>query len=358
MESSHRISIILASLRFPLICLVIFIHIIPDHIYPVLSKTGEFSLYYFVSELFSHVLGGVAVPTFYLISGYFSFSKGKDWLNPTCYTVEIQKKIRSLLFPYLFWNILFILVVFLRDTIVTKSFAPLLSYSLEQLFNDLWIGPINYPLWFLRDLIVINLLLPLLLLLLKHLKFWFVLGLSFLYICGFDTHFHGLSLTTLLYFSTGACLAFFKVDFLDIIQRFKVLFLSLFSLGIVLLPMINQSSYYFELHRCFIPIGVSVFILVAKYTYDNKNKISSHLVSWSSMVFFIYATHALLIINWVKGFLLRLGFHNLTDINLPLNALVTYTSVGILTLTVCILGYLLGQRIAPKFLLIITGGRA
>ncbi len=60
-------------LRFPLIVLVVFIHVLPIK----LNIIDEFSLsdrnlYLYISEIISHTIGKIAVPCFFLFSGFYA----------------------------------------------------------------------------------------------------------------------------------------------------------------------------------------------------------------------------------------------------------------------------------------------
>lgn len=63
------------------------------------------------------VICGVAVPTFFCISGFLFFRKIKEW-DWIIYGQKIKRRINSLLIPYICWNLLslfFITLVRLRS---------------------------------------------------------------------------------------------------------------------------------------------------------------------------------------------------------------------------------------------------
>lgn len=67
---------ILNSIRFPLACMVVAIHCKINQSEWVLPQWAGFSGEEFsaaIQILFSTILSGIAVPTFYLVSGYFFF---------------------------------------------------------------------------------------------------------------------------------------------------------------------------------------------------------------------------------------------------------------------------------------------
>ena len=83
---------------------------------------------------------------------------------------KIKKRLRTLLIPYLLWNIIFVLWYVVLDIIpgisqyVNNSGTLLrfLHQSIWQTLYDLWIAPAAFQLWFLRDLIVMVLFIPIL----------------------------------------------------------------------------------------------------------------------------------------------------------------------------------------------------
>ncbi len=60
-------------LRFPLIVLVVFIHVLPRKLNIIdTSSLSEHNLYLYVSEIISHTIGQIAVPCFFLFSGFYA----------------------------------------------------------------------------------------------------------------------------------------------------------------------------------------------------------------------------------------------------------------------------------------------
>lgn len=119
-------------------------------------------------------LTGVAVPMFFLLSGILFF-KGvgsvKDCLP------KMKKRVRSLLVPYVIWNVIFVLWYlilqnlpvfggYINNDIVGKVFSPDIGSDIYELL----LKPVNFPLWFLRDLMIMVALSPVLFYLIKYLK--------------------------------------------------------------------------------------------------------------------------------------------------------------------------------------------
>jgi len=113
-------------LRFPLIIGVLFIHnatstvTIPG----VTFGTDAFMpVFLTCSNLFSQVLGRIAVPLFFFISGFLFFLNVKTF-DTVCYKNKLQSRMKTLLTPYLFWNVLTICFYYLCTYIpATASFV-------------------------------------------------------------------------------------------------------------------------------------------------------------------------------------------------------------------------------------------
>ena len=111
-------------------------------------------------------LTSVAVPLFYAISGFLFFNDIST--TKKCFP-KITKRVRTLLVPYLIWNVIFVLwYVVLAFTpgvsqYINSDMLSNLSYlhPLDTLYY-IFIKPAGFQMWFLRDLILFVLLSPLL----------------------------------------------------------------------------------------------------------------------------------------------------------------------------------------------------
>lgn len=164
LTGEQHISKTINLLRFPLMLLVVCMHFSGggDNTTLLYCNLMQFGLIYF----------STAVPIYFAISGYL-FWKGNDLFQ---YKNKIQKRVYSLIIPYLLWNLLFIVAYCLLN--MNFSFQTLYGFVNinANTFNDFMVSvftgkgmPANYPLWYLRDLIVCSLLSPLLYLGVKRL---------------------------------------------------------------------------------------------------------------------------------------------------------------------------------------------
>ena len=82
----------LNALKVIMILFVIFIHT-----NPTVGRCGEAAMWW-------HSINVVAVPVFFIISGYFFFYQTKVFGKET-YFKKLKKRIRTLLIPYFLWNL-------------------------------------------------------------------------------------------------------------------------------------------------------------------------------------------------------------------------------------------------------------
>ena len=113
-DSEQLQSKVISFLRFPLIVGVVLIHtqigtingIMGDYNKPLMFD-GNFPLYESIFYLCSQILARVAVPLFFMFSGFCFFNNHNDFTIET-YVKKLKKRGRTLLVPYILWNILFV----------------------------------------------------------------------------------------------------------------------------------------------------------------------------------------------------------------------------------------------------------
>ena len=108
---------VISFLRFPLIVAVVFIHSNSGNVVfnGLLATTNiNFFVYEEVRYYISEIVARIAVPTFYFISGFLFWEK-TDCFNIGVYMKKLKKRCRSLLIPYLFWNLVAILLFYLAQ---------------------------------------------------------------------------------------------------------------------------------------------------------------------------------------------------------------------------------------------------
>lgn len=162
-EESKRLSV----LRFPLIVAVVFIHANNDRIGMPDPEGGSALYVHWIRKFLSEGVAAVAVPLFFLISGYLFFAGWK--FSVAGFKTKLRGRIRTLLIPYLIWNLALALALTLATQIPQAS--ALLSGKQGAFIHSgpwAWISaiagvsgpPVVYQFWFLRDLMVAICLVP------------------------------------------------------------------------------------------------------------------------------------------------------------------------------------------------------
>ena len=158
---------LIKAIRFPLIVLVLFQHSVGYDLSPMHWECEGKNIYHFLTELVSHHICSIAVPCFFMLSGFLFFYKQEGIQRFGLWVVgKWKRRFHTLLIPYLLWNLLNVVVILL----VMKVFLLLNIHGSSNQMDVVqkgplyWFiaGPIDFPLWYLRDLIVLSLLAPIL----------------------------------------------------------------------------------------------------------------------------------------------------------------------------------------------------
>lgn len=149
-DMSQRLRI----LKFIFMVQVVFIHSYP------LPNALEVSVPCYVAgckEIVANGICRVAVPGFFFISGVLLFSKEFTWLG------NLKRKAKSILIPYLLINSFWVLFFRIMDSFqMTAHYFADEAYQIRGVKDviEAYLNPtpLYYPFWFLRDLMILNLL--------------------------------------------------------------------------------------------------------------------------------------------------------------------------------------------------------
>lgn len=359
-------------LRFPLMVLVMLIHV---NLYMEPIRLGVVNLSSLTTmdacNLFrasiSHVLAHVAVPLFFFISGYLFFKRLQEW-DWTEYATKLKRRVRTLLVPYLIWNTIAILVYVLIDKRMgslsgvwdfigqngyLKLYWSAVSWNGARLnwfgLPAYMTGPFLVPLWFLRDLMVMAVLSPLLWCLFRYLKGW---GLLLIVLCHVSLlGVQGFTSTTVVFFGAGAYCSINGIDSTRWTWKFRyyiyaaalVLWVAVTCCNGYLTPMGNKLFPFFEI------IGAMALFNLATALVRKGSRIHPLL---SGSAFFIYVTHTVLFLRvgcaisrrvFSSGDALSLGAH--------------YLLSALLTVALCVACYWLLRKVTPRLCSLLTGQR-
>ncbi len=369
-------------LRFPLALMVIFIHMNPAIVslheaeFPILSGQGIFNI---VCMALSRVVPYIAVPTFFLISGFLFFVNFREW-SWDGYKKKMKSRLRSLVIPYFLWNTVAFIFLFLGK-LVMKSlpegglFAFLVEKGSWHIYYDShtwgedlvdWLGrslyyagPIDIPLWFLRDLIFVSLCTPIIYWMVKRLKI-FVVGILFLaYVSKIWISIPGFSIEAVFFFTTGAYLALNGFNIVTIVKKSKYVHLPLM---VILLCAIvwfrgDGSAIGNNLFPFFVCAGVLSAFYIASVFVEKYNVRSKKLLV--SSCFFIYAFHSLPIFPYY-GHTMGVSkwlIHTIIPGQSLAEEWIVYLASPFLAAAICILVLMILRKISPKLALLFSGNK-
>jgi surface polysaccharide O-acyltransferase-like enzyme len=363
-------------LRFPLVIGVVFIHM-----HPFVDMRGVNFLSFSSSDFYcivgtwgSYVVTTIAVPCFFMFSGYLFFYKIAKW-NKAIYLKKIKSRTKTLVVPYLLWNLI---LIFIYAALKLKK----MDGSIWTFFNDLydnglwrilwnynewgstntnilgWIipsyGPYHLHLWFLRDLIIMVFFSPLVYYFAKYAKHYGIALLGILYytkigfvVPGFST---GFFLTAFFFFSLGAYFSIHGKNMVMSLRKGQVFWLLLAMVTMVLSTYYDGSkmkdyfSPFYELSGVITAVNISSFLMERGYIRVRK--------TLSKASFFIYATHGTLVLAWAGKL-----FDAIFRTESSLLMIIRYFTLPLLCVLICLGLYCLMKKLTPRVLSILTGNR-
>jgi surface polysaccharide O-acyltransferase-like enzyme len=365
-------------LRFPLIIMIVAIHMpspplvdIQQVDYFNLSGTDICNI---VITLILYILTYIAVPCFFMFSGFLFFYKVKEW-NKNSYQSKIRSRLKTLVLPYLVWNLIAIGVGMAGQFInwegnIWVYLDELCDKGLWRIFWNYrewgttntnifgWVlpyyGPFLLPLWFLRDLIITVFLSPLVYYLVKHTKMYGIVLLGILYYTeiGIVVAEYNINqlITALFFFSLGSYFSIYGKNMVISLRKGQLYW---FLATIICLVL---STYYHgdEMKKYFLPVyvisGVITAVNITSFLMERgKLKIYKTL---SKASFFVYAVHTILVLEITNRLV---GFIFSSDNTIIL--LIKFLIAPVLCAFICVGLYLLMNRFAPKLLRVLTGNR-
>ncbi|MGK5043078.1 acyltransferase family protein [Janthinobacterium sp. GB1R12] len=345
-------SLRLQLLRFPLIVGVVFIHAYTLGADPSTAIIGASHANEFVQTLISQELARCAVPLFFLISGYLFFY-GTTWSTEK-YKSKIQSRISTLLIPFLFWNIL-VLLLFAAAQSHPKTalfFSGQMTLISDYRISDYFIAifgivhyPASYQFWFIRDLMVLALLAPLIYQLLTKVPAIFLATLLTLWILRFG----GDASKSALFFILGAYVGIKQYSLFLLDKQAKWMFPLYIAMAIVN-SIYPETCFYPYVHKIGIMLGLPSFLYLTKIL-SRSTALKTALVSMGKASFFVFATHEPLLT------VIRKISYKMLQPQHDAEILTIYFLSVVVTVACCSALFFLLNRIVPRFTRMIAGGR-
>lgn len=304
-----------------------------------------YNFIYFQQE----VLGEFRVPTFFLISGYFFYKT--NIVNISTYKSKIKSKLSTLLVPYIIWSIIAIILHIIYDLIKhhDSSLFSLKTFFKSFLFYNGDIVhqfPINGPLWYIRDLILIIIFLsPFISNIIARYKNHqiIILNLTLFILLPYIQAPFSFLITGFIWFTIGASISLNNISFSVQLEKFNLVFL-IYPICVIF-HVISRNMIMHELITQ-ITIIFGIFFNAKLWWYIYRKYIKSNM-NYNSYVMFIYCSH--FITDYIKP---------ICNIFFPQkNLIIQYIMVSIITITICSASYVLLYKFNKKILNILVGNR-
>jgi len=366
----------IAWLRLPLAIGVVFIHLCMGLSGKNINWTDFSGMDgYRLFECFvTNELASLAVPLFFVISGYLFFINFKaDSFGEMIHTYwgKLKSRCRSLLLPYVIFNALAIIGLIVNYMIQGHSLTDASNMYLSGMkwLHAFWdihttgtstnlLGitkavayPINSPLWFVRDLMVLIILSPLLYYTIKKLRWGWLILMVALTLTGIWIPLPGFGVSSCLFFSIGAWFAISGLSLGQSLARWRWMLLAIAlpaMAGDIVCDGTDWDKY------CHVLALISG--LFAIFAFVARKQPRQSAPKWSAQAsFFIFAVHTLPIpflgskpVEFCKGLIW-------TNSDNGILCVLQFIGAGLSTAIICLIAFLILRCIAPTFINLITG---
>ncbi len=295
---------VISQLRLPLIVLVTYAHsygAVAEGYRLLLSPWDTCEV---LRLLVSQTLVKVAVPVFYVISGYLFFARAGQW-SMAVYRQKMGRRVKSLLLPYVVWNLLMAAKLGRCSWDVLWDCVARAGMQTDWLGRENWMtAPADMPLWFLRDLMVVSLLTPIIYILLRRFGTVVMGLLTVVYLSGVGAFaLPGLSMYAVYFFSLGALLGIRRLDLVATAVRYRRPAYVLTLLLGWLMMVAYGTGLFSPLMLCFRLTGaVATLALAASVLRRSSRRLPPRVVGSS---YVLYLAHYVLFMSFIDAAFFR-----------------------------------------------------
>ena len=337
-ETKNRIITTLSSDGATLAKIIATFSVVFTHSYKLFKYMSVDSTEVFYLRGF-HTFASCGVPVFFLLSGYFlTFKDNWD------YKKNLKKKLKSLVIPYCLFILLYGIISCLGSLILPQFFDDFRAFSLyDWLIHLIGVpfisGPAFYgPLWFVRELIIFNVLSFFLFPLIKRMPGYILIpAVTIFYFLPIDQQ----ARYSISFFLLGMYFGFKKS--IPVLRK-PLHIIVLFIIGFVV-PVVFQGDLAWKISVLFMAIFILTIseMLIKK---DNIKKMAQIVIPFS---FPIYLLH-----EYPMTTLMRLLA--LKHISI-LWATIAFFVAPHIIIILCVIVIILWRRLLPKTFSLFTGGR-
>jgi len=278
----------------------------------------------------------------------------------------MRRRVRTLLVPYLLWLTLFVVYTYLhkcRLSVTTgNGWIDPITWLAENGGVKMWwdsctdkqMHPLGYSivstkpfygeLWFLRDLMIADLLSPFLFFCIKRAGYYSIVALGVFFLLHLKLPIPYIGITCLFFFSVGGLISIKRKSLEETFSALRWPCWILSAVSVVPLLLFRENEYYIVMKQFWIIVwGVSAVNLVALLPYKGAKTRKALAES----TFFIYVTHAVVLAN----IRLALQVQNI----IALNDVAVFVLTVALTIPFCFLANRLLRHYAPRSYRLLCG---
>lgn len=310
-----------------------------------------YNINYYFQQFVTNGLGRSAVPLFALLSGFFI---SNHITNLASYSLMLKKRFWTILIPYSFASAVIFFSYLLLSSLTKSLDSP--EISPQSIIEAILIQPISVQFWYLRDLIVLVIISPLLIYRTTHIRIAFTSILAGLWLLNIQpmpllADWHIINIETTFFFSLGGLMSLLDRNRIKRLVSGPALILiaiwsSLIITRIYLKP--DLDTWYQDIdpslslitYKISILFGVISIFAIASRLVDYRP-----LLYLSSLTFFVYLFH-----------LTPLEYFKFITYKIIPSELAFYVNAPVALLTSFLLAHLCSQWF-PKLYSIITGNR-
>ena len=349
---------VVSFLRFPLIVAVTFIHC------NLLVKNPELEsmpVFYFLVYI-TMKLVCIAVPLFFFISGLLFFKEGLFVFS--LYRNKLKSRFRTVLIPYLLWNIIYFVIVGIMQVIKPDTLFLLHKHIVDFRWQDfLWIfwdisqitgladdqrACLVGAFWFLQCLFVLFLMSPVIYYFIKYIRHFILIIIGILYFTDFIPEMPGIQCNAIVYYMLGAYFSIMSIDFIAIFRKIPIqAYIVLMIVSVLISYYFNDNDAIYNITDLF--IQASIISITAFMIESHRCKESKYLVS---SVFFIFAVHRLF-----SATLMTVSTYLIPSITNDYVLYLYYLLTVILTLFASLIIYKISMKLLPGMTYVLNGRR-
>lgn len=340
-------------LRFPMAVAIVMLHsgelLISSSSFPLQS----------IGIVFAEGICRLAVPCFFFISGYLFFNNLQEW-DWSVWKSKIKRRVHTLLLPYILWNTIALLAFWAYGRFWGATNSLLEQFHEYGGFRMYWNmrggipiglmnGPLDGPLWFIRDLMYYVLATPAIYLFLKWTNRYGVLGICVLYIA-----IRGSVPEGFVFFIIGAYLQYSPKGIVPFLYPARHWLYWLFiPLLIITCISFSYSESWNRICRFLFEIdGIGAcFCLVS--TLLERRSLKPMLPFLAKSSFFIFASHEILILENIAA----PAVYAIIPTDTTFGGIVSFILIPATTVGICLGILWLLQRVLPRTSALLTGNR-